>query len=54
MSSRIVVLKVRACSHGIGEDKCAIAWSDSSIYVDAHILWVCSSAAMEMAGQIIT
>ena len=33
MSSRIVVLKVRACSYGIGEDKCAIAWSDSSIFV---------------------
>ena len=55
MSSRIVVLKVRACSYGIGEDKCAIVWSDSSIFVGAHILWVCSSsAAMEMAEQIIT
>ena len=55
MSSRIVVLKVRACSYGIGEDKCAIIWSDSSIFVGAHILWVCSSsAAMEMAEQIIT
>ena len=31
MSNRIVVLKVRACSYGIGEDKCAIVWCDSSI-----------------------
>ena len=55
MSSGIVVLNVHACYHGIGEDKCAIVWSDSSIFVGAHILWVCSSsAAMEMAGQIIT
>ena len=38
MSNRIVVLKVRACSYGIGEDKCAIVWSNSSIFVSAHIL----------------
>ena len=55
MSSRIVVLKVRACSYVIVEDKCAIVWSDSSIFVGAHILWVCSSsAAMETAGLRIT
>ena len=47
MSNRIVVLKVRACSYGIGEDKCAIVWCDSSIlsvrtfygYVHPQPLW---------------
>ena len=50
MSNRIVVLKVRACSYGIGEDKCAIVWSDSSIFVGAHILWMRSSSA---AGEFV-
>ena len=53
MSSGIVVLNVRACYHGIGEDKCAIVWSDSSIFVGAHILWVNSSSAAGEFGLYV-